>query len=412
MFQKYSMTIVTLLASAMMACGSDVQDEPAGAPILDVGSGPDVNAEIGTADTKRISADADADVQAQPGEFLAPCNTNIECNSGHCVETRASKKCSKVCTESCPTDMRCTANQTPGGDIVYICMDPFVSLCQPCLSPIDCSASGDYTCAPVVGIVADGSFCLPKCTTSANCPMDFSCVARAGGSVCVPKSSACFCTPRSTAKQAFTVCLGGGFNCPGKRMCAPQGLTACEPVIKQEVCNLKDDDCNGKTDDGLCDDGNVCTEDACNPDGSCKHLIMNGTSCEDDNICTQASGCVDGKCTGGNPLKCDDGNPCTTDSCKPITGCVSENNKLPCNDNNQCTDNDTCGAGACSVTTPHPCNDGNPCTTDLCKPDKGCQFTPLTDPGAGKGACPSDGNSCTEDKCQGGACKHVPIPGC
>ncbi len=55
-----------------------------------------------------------------------------------------------------------------------------------------------------------------------------------------------------------------------------------------------DNDCN--LFGSVCDDGNPCTTDICNPDGTCANP----------------------------PTNCDDGNVCTTDSCDPVTGdCVN-----------------------------------------------------------------------------------------
>src|SRR6185436_3640510 len=52
-----------------------------------------------------------------------------------------------------------------------------------------------------------------------------------------------------------------------------------------------------------CDDGNLCTSDACGANGACEHT----------------------------PVSCDDGNTCTTDSCNPETGCeYSPADNTPC----------------------------------------------------------------------------------
>lgn len=411
----FNRTVIALLVCAMCGgCGPEGQNttEP---PFVD-GIGLEEDTFAAVDNTPRIGETSlPKDTQPEQGAFLAPCIVNLECNSGYCIETRAGKKCTKTCVDSCPASMRCTQNAT-SGDVNFICTDPWVPLCQPCLSSNECAGSATgaiHTCGSLIGGETNGKFCLPVCTTGADCPTDFSCVSVPNsGFICVPQSGVCICTPHSTALKSFTTCLGGAFSCAGKRMCTALGLTTCEPVVKQEECNLKDDDCDGKTDEDLCEDGNSCTADACNPSKTCKHEILNGLQCNDGNDCTQVDGCVNGTCVGGKPVECNDKNPCTNDSCKPITGCVYENNAKSCDDGNQCTDNDTCGGGTCSVTKLHPCNDGNICTIDSCKPDKGCVFAPNTDPGAGKGVCPSDGNQCTEDKCQGGGCKSVPIPGC
>ena len=62
-----------------------------------------------------------------------------------------------------------------------------------------------------------------------------------------------------------------------------------------------------------CDDGNPCTNDACDAaTGTCTHSVVN---CDDGQICTDDfCNTATGGCTH-TPTNCDDANPCTTDSC-------------------------------------------------------------------------------------------------
>jgi hypothetical protein len=56
------------------------------------------------------------------------------------------------------------------------------------------------------------------------------------------------------------------------------------------------------------------------------------------------------------PVVCDDGNPCTDDACDPVVGCVfTPDNTNTCSDGNACT-NDVCQGGACVC----------PTVTDVC----------------------------------------------
>jgi subtilisin family serine protease len=67
-----------------------------------------------------------------------------------------------------------------------------------------------------------------------------------------------------------------------------------------------------------CDDGNVCTVDACNG-RTCTHTAVqcdDGNACNGVEMCDPAIGCV-----AGQPLACDDGDACTVDSCDPSAGC-------------------------------------------------------------------------------------------
>src|SRR5262249_54793655 len=128
-----------------------------------------------------------------------------------------------------------------------------------------------------------------------------------------------------------------------------------------------------------CNDGNVCTDDSCNPATGCVST-PNTAPCEDGNPCTTRDTCARGRCAGGPAPNCNDGNPCTDDSCAPATGCVTAPNAAPWDDGNACTTADTCAGGRCAGGPPRTCNDGNPCTDDSCNLDTGCVNTPNTAP--------------------------------
>jgi hypothetical protein len=154
-----------------------------------------------------------------------------------------------------------------------------------------------------------------------------------------------------------------------------------------------------------CDDGNVCTDDSCNPASGCVHT-NNTNPCDDGNACTTGDTCGGGICNGGPPPNCDDGDVCTDDSCNPSSGCVHTNNTNPCNDGNACTTIDACGGGTCNGGPPPNCDDGNVCTDDSCNPASGCVHTNTSNP------C-NDGNACTTiDTCGGGTCNGGPPRNC
>ncbi|HZP42169.1 MAG TPA: S8 family serine peptidase [Candidatus Binatia bacterium] len=72
--------------------------------------------------------------------------------------------------------------------------------------------------------------------------------------------------------------------------------------------------------DAACDDGNVCTVDACADDGVCRHDAL---VCPDDgNVCDGVATCDPGVgCVRSFPLVCDDGDDCTVDACDRVLGC-------------------------------------------------------------------------------------------
>jgi hypothetical protein len=103
---------------------------------------------------------------------------------------------------------------------------------------------------------------------------------------------------------------------------------------------------SGCREDSECDDGNLCTNDACDADGMC------------------ASEAVD----------CDDENSCTLDSCEASQGCLNlPNDGAVCDDGSDCTQGDTCFATECNGTpveeccvSDADCEDGDLCSIDYC----------------------------------------------
>jgi len=175
----------------------------------------------------------------------------------------------------------------------------------------------------------------------------------------------------------------------------------------------------------ICNDGDACTTDTCNPDGTCSHSAP--TDCNDNNPCTSDScettsgACVNTPQTGAS---CDDGMDCTAnDQCDAagqchgtaIVGCCDTDADCGPNDNlcnlvacvsHICTFSvvscaqDPCAPAACNPSTgkcesaPKDCSDSDPCTTDTCDFGGICQHTKIT---CGAGAA-----------CVGGTC--VPCP--
>jgi len=146
----------------------------------------------------------------------------------------------------------------------------------------------------------------------------------------------------------------------------------------------------------VCNDGNPCTNDGCDVKSGCT-AVANSATCDDGSVCTVGDLCAGGKCSPGKAQSCADGNVCTDDGCDPKTGCASKPNTAPCNDGSACTNADTCAAGLCAGKA-IVCNDGNPCTDDSCNVATGCTANPNV-------ATCSDSNACTTgDACSGGNC--------
>lgn len=131
---------------------------------------------------------------------------------------------------------------------------------------------------------------------------------------------------------------------------------------------------NGCSSAADCDDGNLCTSDACGLDGTCQHVSVN----------------------------CDDSNACTTDSCAPATGCAytTAANGTSCDDGNACTQTDSCQAGACVGGDPVVCTPEGDClTAGTCDPQTGaCSHPPMYD------GYPCHLTAYTIGLCEGGVC--------
>jgi hypothetical protein len=149
-----------------------------------------------------------------------------------------------------------------------------------------------------------------------------------------------------------------------------------------------------------CDDQNPCTADVCDPKKGCAYPFQDGLSCDDGSACSQKDLCAQGKCVGNSPKDCNDGNPCTDDACDLALGCTHSDNAVICADGDACTVDDTCAKGKCVIGKAANCDDGNACTLDICDPGAGCYHLPLQSPCClGQTSICDDQNPCTTDDC-------------
>jgi len=181
---------------------------------------------------------------------------------------------------------------------------------------------------------------------------------------------------------------------------------------------------SGCSNDGECDDGDICTQNLCDPDTSrCTFPPVTtppgregpylDPTCADsiDNDCDGLTDVDDTECQMcTQDADCDDSNVCTENRCVQ-SSCTNPPvaDGSACNDGNYCTATDTCTGGLCSGT-------GSPCTqecqticdeaADACNPspagstcsDDGqfCNGSEICD---GAGACGHGGNPCGETSC-------------
>ena len=312
------------------------------------------------------------------------CDDEDACTVG---ETCSGGSCNGGEPVACDDDDPCTADScAPGAGCVFAPTSG-----APCDDGSACTAGDtctDGSCdgkAPVV--CDDGDPC-----TEDSCDSELGCVtAPLTGAPCDDGQP---CTSPDTCSEG--VC-GGGPNvcvCEKSEDCKDDGdLCNGVPICQDGLCVVDPDAAV------VCSGGDPCVISTCTPaTGSCDGSpAADATPCSDGSECTTGDLCLSGVC-GGTPVVCDDGNDCTADACEPSNGCVTAPLGGPCDDGNACTEGEVCSEGACGSGLPVDCNDSNICTSDTCSSKSGCKHVPAI------GGC-NDGDKCTgPDACIEGEC--------
>lgn len=368
-----------------------------------------------------------------------PCETAADCDDGNPCTEDSCNDLTGICTnapaadgtpcedgEFCTVDEACSAGVCTGGE------------------PRDCSAE-----APVcnVGRCHEGT---DRCFGEP-----------------VPDGTPCLDDRYCTVNEA---CAAGACLAGGVRDCAAYG-DACNIGVCDDdlgACARRPEPDGTPCDDGqACSVGESCVAGVCGGgmprdcsalDGPCQTGVCDetsgdcfavpladGTACDDGLLCTEGTTCNAGACGGGRPTDCSalDG-PCQTGVCDEASGChaVARTAGTPCDDGLYCTTGESCtAAGACAGGAARSCADADVCTTDSCnETEDRCDnlLTPVPGAEGPRGAancsdgvdndcdratdgadsdciaCTSnaqcnDGNPCTTDRCQSGACVNTPV---
>ncbi len=269
---RWRALLVVLSALAFGATSLGCGDESGGEPGSDdVGDAKADDTADAAADAAVDAADEDAVV---PGSFGQPCTGSDDCLSGWCVAGPDGLVCTESCVSTCPDDWQCREIKSASGDPVFICINPMAELCHPCANDADCNKTvvgGGNRC---LGDDVDGRFCGVACgEEGVACPEGYACEAVTGADgepaeQCVPTGGACECNGLAKQLSLFTGCLLDNEHgtCEGVRLCGAEGLSACDGTAPgPETCNGFDDDCDGQTDEDLAEV--ACTID--NAHGSC-----------------------------------------------------------------------------------------------------------------------------------------------
>jgi len=353
--------------------------------------------------------------------------------------------------DACTQDSYCMQGECTGGWLVT-CDDGNACTSDSCKPETGCAAQplDGGTCDDGDPCTANDSCKASACTgeeLACDCDSDEDCAVVGDSNLC-NGVVACIESKCRTVEGSAVVCPPSLLSCqanvcdPATGACAPHQLengAACsddDPCSQGDVCQdgecksgskyvcepcAGDQECSYLTDDAPCAPEFVCNDSKCTPDeeaedkckpaqcktatcdpetGSClESNLPDGTWCDDADACTAMDRCASGNC-GGTTVLCDDGNGCTQDVCKKESGCFFTPLSGPdCDDGDACTASDSCEDGICTGKDPVSCEDADPCTEDLCKPDSGCVFEPLTNT-----PC-EDGDPCTApDTCSFGSC--------
>jgi hypothetical protein len=254
----------------------------------------------------RGPGDGGLEVGPDFGDWGKPCVSISDCGSSFCLQIGPEESvCTVICVEECPEEWLCKGVETPP-DWTFICVPPAGSLCKPCESDSDCKYKGDL-CIP---IGSAGTWCASDCSENGKCPLHYYCkqvvsVGGFAGSQCVPETGSCVCTFELDGTTRDCSVENDYGKCFGEQTCnGKDGWSTCGAQIPaEEVCDGKDNDC-----DGAADEDTQGQEETCNGlDDNCNFQVDEGFPDHDSD---EMADCIDDDDD-------DDSDPDATD-CAPL----------------------------------------------------------------------------------------------
>lgn len=287
------------------------------------------------------------------GGACAPCSDLNPCTSDVCLAGRCSNPALANGT-SCEADNnRCNGTST----------------CQAAKctagAELDCDDRNpctDDSCSPSGGCLHVNN--SAPCNDGNTCTLQDQC--RNGA--CQPGSGQLVCDDGEPCSQdacdPIMGCVSGDL---------PDGQACDDGTTCTTASECRAGKCTGTAGNTQCEDMNPCTRAVCVVGATaCSTVPVPNVDCNVDKCMTGQTCNANGVCAGGTAVVCDDGNPCTDDACDASTGCTFTNNdELPCGDGDACTEADHCDAGEC-VGTAAECAPLDDChEAGACDPDTG-----------------------------------------
>jgi hypothetical protein len=217
-----------------------------------------------------------------------------------------------------------------------VCMAARQASCQACSTSADCNAGVGHAC---VQVGTEGTFCAAKCDSAAGatctgiegvqgcCPEDYSCQRSGTDLLCLPKGGSCRCTKVSVGLErgcTKTSALDGTL-CLGTQTCAVlstggYSFGECLPTQVAEICDRRDNDCDGQADEGFTDNGQYSLFTNCGQCGiACASIYSNLALGPDGKVASDATTCR---------LE-DNGYTCRPARCAPGYSLLHDNHGMP-----------------------------------------------------------------------------------
>lgn len=204
-------------------------------------------------DASEVTAEVDAgdldtsDIEATrvPGQA---CTTSAQCLSGDCSDTPLGRFCAPLCASGCPKGWVCKGDQPD-------------STCEPKTPPNCWSCDAKHCpltwCHP---LGTEGEFCLAACLEKSQCPAGYTCEPDPSGlSFCTPPLPSCACAPSHIGFSVPCDVTNQFGSCPGSGVCTETGLASCEgPTPQLEICDGIDNNCDGAVDENFPDKSKPC----------------------------------------------------------------------------------------------------------------------------------------------------------